>query len=424
MKKRGLTSFFILLLLFVSVASILVLLPAAEAVQQTKWHPGHYIRAQASGGDQQKRLKSINSFIDEPNILGASIKMDWKDLESSKGVYDFSDIKESLDLVQQHGKYLIVNVIDRNFNSNCNNAPIPSYLFTSEYMGGWARGKDGRCSAKIWEPEVMDRFIALYDALGQSFDSEPNFEAVYNEETAMNMDNGVEGYSIDKLKIQLKRLIQEGKIMFPNTLILFNLNFLGGTGQTGIDNLMEFGEEVFQVGGSGLTHPDTVPCRSPDLPESQICRSIIPAYIVEQNYKDKVSISPNTQIPQIEYDETQEVFDMAVDTLNADHVMWNSWHKDTPVGKIYLFDQVIPTLNNNNGRINTACPTSLGTCVTDGIISPPPSSSGADINSDGKVDVTDLGILLSNWGASGSADINNDGAVDVTDLGILLSNWS
>jgi len=54
---------------------------------------------------------------------------------------------------------------------------------------------------------------------------------------------------------------------------------------------------------------------------------------------------------------------------------------------------------------------------------PPPPSSSADINSDGKVDVIDLGILLSNWGASGSADINNDGVVDVIDLGILLSSW-
>jgi len=55
---------------------------------------------------------------------------------------------------------------------------------------------------------------------------------------------------------------------------------------------------------------------------------------------------------------------------------------------------------------------------------PPPTSNSADINSDGKVDVTDLGILLSGWGGSGSADINNDGKVDVVDLGILLSGWS
>jgi len=50
-------------------------------------------------------------------------------------------------------------------------------------------------------------------------------------------------------------------------------------------------------------------------------------------------------------------------------------------------------------------------------------AASGDLNSDGKVDVTDLGILLSNWGASGSADINKDGKVDVVDLGILLSNW-
>jgi len=64
------------------------------------------------------------------------------------------------------------------------------------------------------------------------------------------------------------------------------------------------------------------------------------------------------------------------------------------------------------------------TAVNGGTPPPPPPSSSADINSDGKVDVIDLGILLSNWGASGSADINNDGSVDVVDLGILLSNWS
>jgi len=55
---------------------------------------------------------------------------------------------------------------------------------------------------------------------------------------------------------------------------------------------------------------------------------------------------------------------------------------------------------------------------------PPPTSNNADLNSDGKVDVTDLGILLSGWGGSGSADINNDGVVDVVDLGILLSGWT
>lgn len=51
--------------------------------------------------------------------------------------------------------------------------------------------------------------------------------------------------------------------------------------------------------------------------------------------------------------------------------------------------------------------------------------SPGDLNSDGFVNVVDLGILLSNWNRTGPspADINKDGIVNVIDLGILLSNW-
>ena len=54
----------------------------------------------------------------------------------------------------------------------------------------------------------------------------------------------------------------------------------------------------------------------------------------------------------------------------------------------------------------------------------PPNPS--DLNADDRVDVIDLGILLSNWNSTAKpkADINQDGRVDVVDLGILLSKWS
>lgn len=49
-----------------------------------------------------------------------------------------------------------------------------------------------------------------------------------------------------------------------------------------------------------------------------------------------------------------------------------------------------------------------------------------DLNLNGGVDGTDLGILLSQWGASTpstTADLNNDGSVDGSDLGVLLGAW-
>jgi hypothetical protein len=50
----------------------------------------------------------------------------------------------------------------------------------------------------------------------------------------------------------------------------------------------------------------------------------------------------------------------------------------------------------------------------------------ADLNSDGKVDVLDLSVLLANWNKSGAGlkgDINADGSVNINDLSILLSSW-
>ncbi len=50
-----------------------------------------------------------------------------------------------------------------------------------------------------------------------------------------------------------------------------------------------------------------------------------------------------------------------------------------------------------------------------------------DANHDRTVDISDLGILATNWQGSGKtfseADFNYDGIVDISDLGILATNW-
>jgi hypothetical protein len=49
-----------------------------------------------------------------------------------------------------------------------------------------------------------------------------------------------------------------------------------------------------------------------------------------------------------------------------------------------------------------------------------------DLNGDGCVDQSDLGILLADWGCTGggcSGDCDGDGDTDQSDLGILLSHW-
>ncbi len=51
-----------------------------------------------------------------------------------------------------------------------------------------------------------------------------------------------------------------------------------------------------------------------------------------------------------------------------------------------------------------------------------------DANGDGKVDINDLTIVLTNYGQSGmtwgQGDFNNDGKVDVNDLTVVLANYN
>ncbi|MFG0256826.1 MAG: hypothetical protein ACF8GE_02885 [Phycisphaerales bacterium JB043] len=49
--------------------------------------------------------------------------------------------------------------------------------------------------------------------------------------------------------------------------------------------------------------------------------------------------------------------------------------------------------------------------------------SYADLNMDGIVDGSDLGLLLGNWGNPGNSDLNSDGDTNGADLGLLLSEW-
>ena len=49
----------------------------------------------------------------------------------------------------------------------------------------------------------------------------------------------------------------------------------------------------------------------------------------------------------------------------------------------------------------------------------------ADLNHDGRVDATDLALLLGNWGLTNAVgDINHDGVTNATDLALLLGSWS
>ncbi len=46
-----------------------------------------------------------------------------------------------------------------------------------------------------------------------------------------------------------------------------------------------------------------------------------------------------------------------------------------------------------------------------------------DIDGDGFINGSDLGMLFAGWGMDGETDLNEDGTTDGLDLGIILTNW-
>jgi hypothetical protein len=62
------------------------------------------------------------------------------------------------------------------------------------------------------------------------------------------------------------------------------------------------------------------------------------------------------------------------------------------------------------------------------LLSPVPLSPpcAADLNRDGAVDGSDLGVVLAAWGnapAGTASDFDRDGVVSGSDLGLLLAQW-
>lgn len=83
--------------------------------------------------------------------------------------------------------------------------------------------------------------------------------------------------------------------------------------------------------------------------------------------------------------------------------------------------------NADAGLYDVLVSNTCGTAISDGATLTVIGVIG-DLNGDSVVDVSDLLILLGQWGpcprsSDCPADLNGDGAVDVSDLLILLSNW-
>lgn len=326
--------------------------PPQLSGNSVKWHPGHYMLAYL-GAPQS----DFDIMLNEPNIKGVQVRYFWSDLEPKKGQYDFSQIESDLAYLQASGKRLVAMVMERSFTLR--KKPLPNYLLTTPvYNGGAAPSKNGTI-ARLWERPVMDRLIALYQALGARFNNEPYFEAISVPETSPGFrGNNPPGYSPAKWASELKRGMTALKTAFPNTVVLQSANSLGGS--TEIPGIIDHAYNI----GIGVQGPDLY-VNPGKITAAQQYRMA--------KYLNKMPMSDLVSFPVLcgraaypagaTCTSLDTIFNQGVNVFKNNYIFWI--RNGSANGASYAFSPgIISTINKYGGKINSKCPQNIGSCNT------------------------------------------------------------
>jgi hypothetical protein len=218
--------------------------PPAAAPSQIKWNPGHYMASNSVIYAGQS-LSRVQSEMDDINgwdkILGYRAYITWGALEPSQGNYDFSLIDTMLNrLKTQYNKpkRLVLVVLPGTFSSAMggnDGGTLPKYLQQSSAYGaspvsgryGWwganSKGAStGAYVAALYRPAVMDRFIALVNALAAKYDNEPYFEGFMIQENSWMVGawSKAPDYSESANIAQLERMLSASTKAFAHTSVI------------------------------------------------------------------------------------------------------------------------------------------------------------------------------------------------------------
>jgi hypothetical protein len=178
-------------------------------------------------------------------ILGYRAWFTWGSLEPSQGTYDFSAIDAMLAQLKtgfNKPKRLVLGLwLYGQHSKGANDASvIPLYVQQNKIYGnspvsgsyGWwgqnANGAStGMYAPAIYYAPVMDRLVALVQALGKHLDNDPNVEAIVIQENSTIAEAAVSlgtakdpNYSDDAYLAQLQRFLTAATAAFPHTSVV------------------------------------------------------------------------------------------------------------------------------------------------------------------------------------------------------------
>jgi len=302
--------------------------------------PGHYAAYEAT----RTGVNSTFSNANHPGIVGVQMRYMWKNLETSLGVYDFSQVLTDLDNARAVGKKVVVMIVDKTFSDNVSGAAdyrdgaVPSYLlpYTSPNPGGSA----GALSVHRWRDYPRDRLIALIQALAGAINGHAALEAVATQETSIGISDAnltTYGYTHQLYRDAYKSVLSAACTAFPTKRIFWYMNFIastpdsGGGGQAMIGDVIDYmiasNYRNFSFGGPDIL-PNSTSLNNLTYPYYDTYNGQVRMFCSNQfdSYESIKSTSPTV------YHTMDEMLDWGVTNLHINYCMWNYQATADPVG--------------------------------------------------------------------------------------------
>ena len=220
-------------------------------------------------------LAGIKKLLERADIAGVQIVYNWKDLETGKDRYDFSQIEKDLEFLGRLNKKLFIQVQDRFFSPEARN--VPRYLLEEPaFGGGLAPQADNPGEnlpagsgwvAQQWNPEVRSRYQKLLRALGKQFDG--RVYGVNLPETSADLDlkSDKTGFSCDKYFSAELENLKAAKKSFKRSYVVQYVNFWPCEWEND-HNYMGRTFEFAAKNSIGLGGPDIVPGKKEQMKNS------------------------------------------------------------------------------------------------------------------------------------------------------------
>lgn len=358
----------LLLAITASCRSYYSLVTEPSAPDGKKWHPGHYALVHDSRflsmADNPSLTAEFENWVSSlpRGIAGIQGGAYWKDIETSKGVYDFRLIDIQLEICKRHQKRLFCTISEKQFNKPW--SPAPEYIST-EYDGVAAMSPSSGQAARIWDQRVLDRFCLLIDELGARYEKEEYLEGIEFMETSLSCDPSVEtarGFSVNDYIGAYRTLLARAKKAFPDSVVIQEVNYLPSSGAAGETSMAEFISYCDEI-GVGIGGPDLYSDSQRNPRKKRVA-----SYRFFPEYAGRIPLASDVQYPEYACSmwyhgertwfgdfTPQGLLDMGINTLKLNYIFWCAVEKDANTRFGFTSD-VLPALEKNGWPIHSGWP--------------------------------------------------------------------